>query len=87
MRLLVRGWVALCLAGLAMWCAPGGSGASPGKQVLDVYSSMPLQGPAGAHAGAIVNGIKLALTQAGGSAGPWAINYISLDDSTAAARK
>jgi branched-chain amino acid transport system substrate-binding protein len=68
-----------------MWSAPGGSGASAGKQVLDVYSSMPLQGPAEGHAVAIVNGIKLALKQAGGSAGPWAINYISLDNSTAAA--
>jgi branched-chain amino acid transport system substrate-binding protein len=86
-RLVVRGWVALGLAGLAMWSAPGGSGASPGERVLDVYSSMPLQGPAKAQAVAIVNGIKLALKQAGGSAGPWAINYISLDDSTAAAGK
>jgi branched-chain amino acid transport system substrate-binding protein len=81
----VRGWIVLCFAGLAMWSAPGGSGASPGKQVLDVYSSMPLHGPAEAHAVAIVNGIKLALKQAGGSAGPWAINYIPLDDSTVAA--
>ena len=48
---------------------------------------MPLRGPAKAQAVAIVNGIKLALTQAGGSAGPWAINYISLDDSTAATAK
>jgi branched-chain amino acid transport system substrate-binding protein len=68
-----------------MWSAPGGSGASPGAQMLDVYSSMPLHGPARGHAAAIVNGIKLALKQAGGTAGPWAINYISLDDSTAAA--
>jgi branched-chain amino acid transport system substrate-binding protein len=88
-RLVVRGWLALCLAGLAMWMwsAPGSSGASPGKQVLDVYSSMPLHGPAEAQAVAIVSGIKLALKQAGGSAGPWAINYVSLDDSTAAAGK
>ena len=84
-RLVVCGWVALCVAGLAIWSAPGSSSASPGRQVLDVYSSMPLQGPAEAHAAAIVNGVKLALKQAGESAGRWAINYISLDDSTAAA--
>jgi branched-chain amino acid transport system substrate-binding protein len=84
-RLVLRGWVAVCLVGLAMWTAPGGSGASPARQILDVYSSMPLQGPAEADAVAIVNGIKLALKQAGRSVGPWAINYISLDDSTAAA--
>jgi branched-chain amino acid transport system substrate-binding protein len=86
-RLAVRGWVALCLAGLAMWGAAGSSGASPDQQALDVYSSMPLHGAAKAQAVAIVNGIKLAVKQAGGSAGPWAINYISLDDSTAAAGK
>jgi branched-chain amino acid transport system substrate-binding protein len=84
MRPGVRGWFALCLAGLAIWSAPGSSGASPGKQVLDVYSSMPLQGPSRSQAVAIVNGIKLALKQAAGSAGPWAVKYISLDDSTAA---
>jgi branched-chain amino acid transport system substrate-binding protein len=33
----------------------------------------------------MVNGIKLALAQAGGKAGPWTVNYTSLDDSTAAA--
>jgi branched-chain amino acid transport system substrate-binding protein len=33
----------------------------------------------------MVNGIKLALDQAGGKAGQWTVNYQSLDDSTAAA--
>jgi len=35
----------------------------------------------------MVNGIKLALSQAGGKAGKWTVNYQSLDDSTAAAGK
>ena len=35
----------------------------------------------------MVNGIKLALAQAGGKAGQWTVNYQSLDDSTAAAGK
>jgi branched-chain amino acid transport system substrate-binding protein len=35
----------------------------------------------------MVNGMKLALDQAGGKAGQWTINYQSLDDSTAAAGK
>ena len=33
----------------------------------------------------MVNGIKLALSQAGGKAGAFTVNYQSLDDSTAAA--
>ena len=35
----------------------------------------------------MVNGMKLALSQAGGKAGQWTVNYQSLDDSTAAAGK
>jgi branched-chain amino acid transport system substrate-binding protein len=35
----------------------------------------------------MVNGIKLALSEAGGKAGQWTVNYQSLDDSTAAAGK
>ena len=33
----------------------------------------------------MVDGIKLALSQAGGKAGPWKVNYTSLNDATAAA--
>ncbi len=51
---------------------------------VDVYSSLPLQGPASAQADAVLNGIKLALAQARGRAGSWTINFTSLDDSTAA---
>src|SRR5207253_2188206 len=43
-------------------------------------SLIPLTGP-------MVNGIKLALDQAGGKAGRWTVDYSSLDDSTAAAGK
>jgi branched-chain amino acid transport system substrate-binding protein len=35
----------------------------------------------------LVNGIQLALAQAGGKAGQWTVKYTSLDDSTAAAGK
>ncbi len=38
-----------------------------------------------AQTGPMVNGIKLALSEAGGKAGQWTVNYQSLDDSTAAA--
>jgi branched-chain amino acid transport system substrate-binding protein len=52
---------------------------------LSVYSSLPLQGAQRLQTLAMVNGIKLALRQAGGKAGDYTIEYTSLDDSTAQA--
>jgi branched-chain amino acid transport system substrate-binding protein len=57
------------------------------SKTIDVYSSLPLQGSSNAQTIPLVNGIKLALSQAGGKAGPWTVNYQSLDDSTAALGK
>lgn len=66
----------------------GGSGSSSGgANTVDVYSSLPLQGASTAQTDPMVNGIKLALSQAGGKAGKFTVNYQSLDDSTAAAGK
>ena len=62
----------------------GGGGASGGK-TLTVYSSLPLQGASRPQTTAMVNGIKLALEQAGGKAGDFTVKYQSLDDSTAQA--
>jgi branched-chain amino acid transport system substrate-binding protein len=61
--------------------ASGGSGGS----TVDIYSSLPLQGASTAQTGPLVNGMKLALSQAGGKAGKYTVKYTSLDDSTAAA--
>src|SRR5262249_59321239 len=61
--------------------AGGGGGA------VDFYSSLPMQGAWSAQTGPLVNGIKLALSQAGNKAGQWTVNYQVLDDSTAAAGK
>ena len=47
---------------------------------LTVYSSLPLQGPSAATSERIVDGEKLALADAGGRAGPFKIEYSSLDD-------
>jgi branched-chain amino acid transport system substrate-binding protein len=47
---------------------------------LTVYSSLPLQGPTAGVSEQIVNGEKLALSDAGGRAGPFKIEYFSLDD-------
>jgi branched-chain amino acid transport system substrate-binding protein len=67
--------------------ASSGSSSSGGSNTIDVYSSLPLQGASTAQTDPMVNGMKLALDQAGGKAGQWKINYTSLDDSTAAAGK
>jgi branched-chain amino acid transport system substrate-binding protein len=61
--------------------------APSGGKTVDIYSSLPLQGSSNAQTLPMVNGIKLALAQAHGKAGPFTVNYTSLDDSTAAAGK
>src|SRR5215468_2105997 len=62
-------------------------GAAAGGNTVDIYSSLPLQGGSSAQTIPMVNGIKLALSQANNKAGQWTVNYQSLDDSTAAAGK
>jgi branched-chain amino acid transport system substrate-binding protein len=61
----------------------GVSGASSavGNQ-LTIYSSLPLQGPSAPSSQQIVNGEKLALSEAGGRIGPFKISYLSMDDSS-----
>ncbi len=63
------------------------SASASGGNVVDIYSSLPLQGASSAQTIPLVNGIKLALSQAGGKAGQFTVNYTSLDDSTASAGK
>jgi branched-chain amino acid transport system substrate-binding protein len=63
----------------------GGGGGESGGKTLTVYSSLPLQGASRPQTTALVNGIKLALEQAGGKAGDLTVKYQSLDDSTAQA--
>ena len=65
--------------------AAGGGSTSGGSKTIDIYSSLPLQGASTAQTIPLVNGIKLALSQANNKAGQFTVNYQSLDDSTAAA--
>jgi branched-chain amino acid transport system substrate-binding protein len=58
---------------------------SGGGGSVDIYSSLPLQGASKDQTGAMVQGIRLALEEAGGKAGSFTVNYQSLDDSTAQA--
>ena len=61
-----------------------GGGGGEAKSVT-IYSSLPLQGASRPQTTALVNGIKLALEQAGNKAGDISVTYESLDDSTAQA--
>jgi branched-chain amino acid transport system substrate-binding protein len=67
----------------------GGGGASTsgggGGGTANVYSSLPLQGASRPQTTAMVQGIRLALKQAGNKAGNITVKYSSLDDSTAQA--
>jgi branched-chain amino acid transport system substrate-binding protein len=81
----VRGLCLAAIAALAVLSAGcGGVGSSPaaepGGNQLTVYSSLPLQGPNASAAAEIVGGEKLALAQAGGRVGRFAVGYVSLDD-------
>lgn len=78
---------------LAMTLALTGCGAvvsstppSAGRQ-LAVFSSLPLQGPQAAASQAIVNGEKLALSEAHGHVGRFGVSYYSLDDSDPSAQQ
>ena len=63
----------------------GGGGGGGGGGTVDVYSSLPLQGASKDQTAAMVNGVKLALSQANNKAGDLNVKYTSLDDSTAQA--
>src|SRR6185437_794617 len=74
-------------AGAPASSSSSASGGGGGGNTVDIYSSLPLQGASTAQTDPMVNGMKLALSQAGGKAGNFTVNYQSLDDSTAAAGK
>src|SRR5215203_4439388 len=83
-------WLAVfaCLLGafaLGMTACGDDDDDGGGGGTANVYSSLPLQGASRPQTTAMVDGIKLALDQAGGKAGETTIKYTSLDDSTAQA--
>ena len=61
------------------------AGPSIAGKTLTVYSSLPLSGLETEQSTAIVDGAKLAVSDAGDKVGKYSIHYISLDDSTPAA--
>lgn len=64
---------------------PAAEGGGEATGEVNVYSSLPLQGASKDQTNAMVDGINLALKQAGGKAGGVTVKYESLDDSTAQA--
>jgi len=60
-----------------------GASAEGAPKTVTIFSSLALQGASRAQSAAMVNGMKLALEQAGGKAGDITVKYESLDDSTA----
>jgi branched-chain amino acid transport system substrate-binding protein len=84
----IAGLAAVALAAAA--CSSSSSGTSSTSTsggTVDIYSSLPMQGASSAQTVPLVNGIKLALAQAGNKAGQFTVKYTVLDDSTAAAGK
>jgi branched-chain amino acid transport system substrate-binding protein len=89
MRLAFSKVLATCLAvgfiGMVGGCG-GGHTTSTGThavadKTVDIYSSLPMHGPT-AETVPMLNGIKLALAQAGDRAGQFKVDYTPLDDST-----
>ena len=81
---VVSGTLALAV-GLTACGSSNSGGGGGGGSTVDFYSSLPLQGASKDQTAAMVNGIKLALSQAGNKAGKFQVKYTSLDDSTAQA--
>src|SRR4051794_21028443 len=85
MRRAVAGCTALALTvGLAA-CGSGGSSSSTSSGTsastggtVHIYSSLPLLGASTAQTKPMVNGIKLALDEAGNKAGNFDVEYTSL---------
>lgn len=71
--------ILLVIALLAAGCRP----ADPSLVVI--VSSLPRTGSAKQQSDTIVRGIRMAIDEAGGRVGPFRVEYLDLDDSTAAA--
>ncbi len=71
------------LTALAAMVAGCGRPADP--TLVKIVSSLPRTGSAKQQSDTIVRGIRMAIEEAGGRAGPFRLEYLDLDDSTAAA--
>jgi branched-chain amino acid transport system substrate-binding protein len=72
--------------GFVLAWAPLAAGCRPADPtVVKIVSSLPRTGSAKLQSDTIVRGIRMAIDEAQGRAGPYRIEYLDLDDSTAAA--
>jgi branched-chain amino acid transport system substrate-binding protein len=58
------------------------AGSAAAEESLTIVSSLPRTGSANAQTGAMVNGIRLAIDQAGGAVAGFRINYLDWDDAS-----
>ncbi|MBN9524359.1 ABC transporter substrate-binding protein [bacterium] len=72
-------------AGSVLGC--GGCGGSKGETVVKVISSLPRTGSAQGQTDTIVNGIKMAIDDAGGTVAGMRVVYEDMDDATASSGK
>src|SRR5438093_13441693 len=91
MRYDRKWWVRITVLAVAMalaaaTCAPT---AAPSGQsaTIKIVSSLPRTGSSKGQTDTIVNGIKMALEEAGNKAGNFSLTYEDMDDATAAAGK
>jgi branched-chain amino acid transport system substrate-binding protein len=75
--------IAACGSSSNSSSSSAGASSSAGGKTIDIYSDLPLTGAVTAQSIPALNGEKLALSQAGGKAGQWKVNFISLNDATA----
>src|SRR5262245_45429977 len=88
MKRLLKSLAVVCGAVMATvslsGCGSSSGEGGDGTQTVKIVSSMPRTGSAKAQTDTIVNGIKMALDEAGWKAGPFNIEYQDMDDATAA---
>ena len=73
------------VAVLILACAACAGCRPADPDLLKIVSSLPRTGSAKQQSDTIVRGIRMAIEEAGGRVGPFRVEYLDLDDSTAAA--
>ena len=81
----VRSWTFVGFLAIALTLALPGCKKKGNPNLIKIVSSLPRTGSAKAQTDTIINGIRMALEEAGGKVGNWEIRYEDLDDATAAA--
>src|SRR6516225_6381992 len=79
------GFPVLCCALAALVGLSGCDQRGETSKVIKIVSSLPRTGSARAQTDTLVNGIKMALEEAGGKVGEFTVEYLDWDDATAAA--